>query len=69
MTAPEKLAEKRYQMGVICEQAGIKDEQELMDLIGIGMRAKYRLGLVGDVLENLRVDLQSAQHVVGGIIR
>ncbi len=69
MTAPEKLAENRYRMGLICEQAGIQSEQELMNLISIGMRAKYRLRLVDDVLENLRVDLQSAQHVVGGIIR
>ncbi len=69
MTAPEKLAENRYRMGLVAEQAGVQTEQELIDIIGIGMRAKYRLGLVSDVLENLRVDIESAKHMVDGITR
>lgn len=69
MTNPARAAERRYRMGLIAEQAGIENEQQLIDIIGVGMRAKYRASLIEDVLENLRVDVESAKHMVGGILR
>lgn len=69
MTDPARATERRYRMGLIAEQAGLQTEQELMDIISIGMRVKYRLSLASDVLEKLRRDIESAKHMVDGITR
>lgn len=62
-------AERRYRMGLVAEQAGIASEEELVDIIMIGTRAKYRASLVSDVLENLRIDIEASKHMVDGILR
>lgn len=62
-------AERRYRMGLVAEQAGIATEEELVDIITIGMRAKHRAGLVGDALENVRVDIEHIKYILGGITR
>lgn len=69
MSDPANAAERRHRMGLICEQAGIATEDELLDIIMIGTRAKYRAGLLTDALENLRVEVEAAKHVADGIIR
>ncbi len=62
-------AERRYKMGLICEQAGIATEEELIDIISLGVRAKYRASLVSDALENVRIDIEHIKYILDGITR
>lgn len=62
-----RAAERRYRMGLVVEQAGIETEQELRDIIRIGVIAPFRLSLARDLL--VEGEINQALRILEKIVR